>query len=301
MTGDFELVKDGSYKKLRKNKNGYEYFLKGVCETCGQEFFKRKHKPNKFCSHKCSDEGKKNDIVEIFSSNTLDVLTGSLLSDGSYRKTKNNQNSSFTHLCKFEEYIDFLISELDFKVKKNKVFGYGKYNKGKEYFTIYSQANSVFTGLRNKWYPNGKKIVPKDVELNRTVLLHWFLGDGTLDNQDGVIFCSDSFTETDNMYLIDKLKKMGFDAYLKKDKNRIVIPNKSVFEFFNFIGESPVVCYNHKWDSKVHESYYGRVCKFCEIKFDAKHNHKKYCSDNCQKKHWKIIKDKKEDLAHSKM
>lgn len=150
------------------------------------------------------------------------------------------------------------------------------------------------------WCPNGKKVVPANIELNKTVLLHWFLGGGMLDNQNGVILCTDSFSVEENYFLIEKLNIFGFNSYYKKDKNRIVIPNKSVFEFFEFIGTSPVVGYNYKWDTKVTESYYGRICKFCGNKFDTMCNHKKYCSDKCQKKHWKV-KSEEEELAHAKI
>jgi len=295
MTGDFKKIKDGSYRMIRKNGKGYEYYTKGVCEQCGKFFYKRKHKSNKFCSYKCSDESKKN-LEEIFlTKNDLDIVNGSLLSDGHLRRIINNQNSSFTHSCKFEEYIDFFIKQFSFELTKFK----GKNNSGFDYYTINSKANVFFTNLRKKWYPNDVKIVPKDIELNQTTILHWYLGDGTLDNQVGAVFCTDSFTKEDNKFLIEKLNCYNFDAFLKETVNRIIIPNKKVFEFLNFIGISPVVCYNHKWDSIVHESYLNRTCGFCGEKFDTEYNHKKYCSDNCQKKQWKINKDKKEDLAHT--
>jgi hypothetical protein len=191
-------------------------------------------------------------------------------------------------VCKFEEYVDFLKEQLSFDITK----GINKKKDGNISYFINSQAGNVFTELRKKWYPNGIKIVPKDIEINKTVLLHWYLGDGTLNNQVGVILCTDCFSKEDNLFLIDKLNQYDLEVYLKKDNNRIVIPNKRVFEFFNLIGVSPVICYNHKWDTLVSESYLGRSCNYCGKKFNTEYNHKKYCSDNCQKKQWKINKDK---------
>jgi len=298
MIGDFEITKDGSYKKKRKSGTGYEYYIKGRCEICGAEFLKRKHKANRFCSLRCSDESKKNLEEIVLTKNDLDVINGSLLSDGHCKRIINNQNSSFTHSCVFKEYIDFLAEQLGFELSQYSGKGHSGYSNGNDYFTITSRANKCFTKLREKWYPNGKKIVPKDIELNRTVVLHWYLGDGTLDNQVGAVFCTDSFSKEDNKVLIEKLNFYEFDAYLKESTNRIIIPNKKVFEFLNFIGISPVVCYNHKWETIVKESYLNRTCGFCGKKFNTEYNHKRFCSDNCQKKRWKINKNKKEDLAH---
>lgn len=294
MTGDFKKTKDGSYRILRKSGKGYEYYTQGVCEQCNIKFYQRKHKSNRFCSIKCSNISKKNNEELIITENDLSIITGSLLSDGYLKKIVNDQNSYFTHTCKFEEYVSLLREELSFKTSKF----HGITKKGHKYFYINSQANNVFTNLRKKWYPNNKKSIPKDIEINETVLLHWFLGDGTLNNQEGVLFCTDCFSKEDNIFLIEKLNFYNFEAYFKKDKNRIVIPNKKVFEFLNFIGISPVECYNHKWDTVVKESYFGRICGFCGKTFDTEYNHKKYCSDNCQKKQWRINKNKKEDLAH---
>lgn len=130
MTGDFEITKDGSYRKKRKNGIGYEYYVLGICENCGIEFLKRKHKKNRFCSLICSDESKKNSEEITLTKNDLDIINGSLLSDGHCRRIINNQNSSFTHSCSFKEYVDFLSQQFSFEMSMYNGRKYSGYSNG---------------------------------------------------------------------------------------------------------------------------------------------------------------------------
>ncbi len=287
MEEGFVFIKDNYYSRRRKSGK-VDYFEKKFCKSCGEEFFKRKYKEtNIYCSNEC----RKKDLEPsklIFNENDYSILVGSLLSDGSITKTYNTKNYYFTHLCKYEEYVDFISSELSFDLRK-----YVSVVEDKNYYTIRSGVNESFTELREKWYPEGKKQVPKDLKLNEVVMLHWFLGDGNLDNQNGITFCTDSFNKNGIEFLICEITKLGFDCYYS-NKNRIIIPNRCVYEFLQFIGPTPVECYLHKWDSIVKESYFGRICKNykCKNVFDANVNHNYFCSKNCCNQVWRM-KNKK--------
>jgi hypothetical protein len=37
-----------------------------------------------------------------------------------------------------------------------------------------------FGVYRKKWYPNDLKTIPRDLKITPTILLHWYLGDGSL-------------------------------------------------------------------------------------------------------------------------
>jgi hypothetical protein len=283
MEEGFVFIKEGYYSKRRKSGK-LDYFEKKCCKNCEEEFFKRKYKKNNiYCSSECRKIGSESPKL-IFNKNDYSVLVGSILSDGCITKTQNTKNYYFTHLCKYEEYVDFISSELSFDLSK-----YASERKGKNYYTIRSGVNESFTELRDKWYPDGKKQVPLDLKLNDVVMLHWFLGDGNLDNKNGITFCTDSFNKEGVDFLIDEIKKLGFDSYYS-NKNRIIIPNRCVYEFLEFIGPTPVECYLHKWDSIVKESYIGRICKNpkCDNVFDAKVNHNYYCSKNCCNQVWRL-------------
>ena len=155
--------------------------------------------------------------------------------------------------------------------------------------TLCFPTHPVFTELRDKWYPNGKKIIPKDLIITPTVFLHWFLGDGNYNKSHGITLCTDSFSEKDVLTLINNLNKnYCIESYHRKLTNRIIIPNRYVFEIFNIIGQSPVYCYLHKWDTSIIESYFNRTCLNgeCANKFNTLYNHQKHCSDKCYKRWW---------------
>lgn len=61
---------------------------------------------------------------------------------------------------------------------------------------------------RARWYPEGKKIVPRDVVLTPVSVALWFCGDGTSDKSTGTLsFCTNGFTRPDVEFLGDRLGK----------------------------------------------------------------------------------------------
>lgn len=271
MVGEKILINEKEYKIIGKNRT--EYFIESSCVGCGSIFYKKKYKKTKFCSQSCQFHKILN-IDDV----TNQIINGSLLSDGSITKSKKDKNYGFTHTCKFEEYIDFINYNLSFKTKKI---------ENRKYFYLRSGNHEFFSNLRRIWYPNGVKEVPKDIKLTPLTLLHWYLGDGSLQNSLGVVLCTDSFNNEDSLFLSKKLFEVfKIESYILEKKNRIVIPNKFVYEFFNVIGECPVECYSHKWDSIVKKSYFNRVCGYCSKNFDANYNHQRFCSNRCCKNSW---------------
>ena len=106
-----------------------------------------------------------------------DVIVGSLLGDGClYRKTKNgvkvfNADFSITKTASAEPYLEYLVSIMQPIVPKVKInhHSYSGYT-GKQQCQLTTGLNAIFTPLYNKWYPNGKKIVPKDLKITWGVL-----------------------------------------------------------------------------------------------------------------------------------
>ncbi len=236
-----------------------------------------------------------NSIPIIFDSQTAQIVTGSLLSDGTIgRPHKRCQNYYFSHSSASEQYVDFLKSQICFHLNKNAYQASINQAKGKIKhsirgtggYTIRSRTSPVFTNLRNEWYPNDKKSVPKTIELTPIVVLHWYLGDGTLDNERGVEFCTEGFDADSIEYLREKLTNIVEVDVTKR--NRLLVPNRSVFEFFEYVGHSaPFEDYAHKWDTIVKEAYSGRKCKGCGISFDTKLNSRYFCSHTCYIRHWR--------------
>jgi hypothetical protein len=112
--------------------------------------------------------------------------------------------------------------------------------------------------LRTKWYPDGKKHVPADVELSPTACLYWYLEDGSLEKRknkaERIVLCSMGFSRKENEMLVEKLKKiLGFKDGIKVMKRGSIRLNilqaKSFLEYIG--GKSPVRCFDYKFDPTV--------------------------------------------------
>lgn len=280
-----------NYIKIGENlyrDSTHRYIIK-ICEYCGKEFYCRNDKilKKKTCNSECHQKLVEKNNLYTFDKKTLDILTGSLLSDGCITKGYNAKNYHYTHFSMHEEYIDYLISEMNIYLYKQyykpRKTGDGKYMSKGGYYLI-SKYSVSFTEMRKLWYPEGTKIVPSNLELNPTILLHWYLGDGNIGNENGIELCTDSFDENSMDILLEELYKLNFLPH-KNKFNRIDIPNKRVFEFLEYIGKSPVECFNYKWNTIVKKSYKNRICLNCGSFFDTEYNHKIYCSNECSIKY----------------
>lgn len=81
-----------------------------------------------------------------------------------------------------------------------------------------------FTDQRHRWYPNGVKCVPSDVDLSPISLAHWYFGDGGVGGQGyHARFCTDSFTVEDVTYLIQRLTALYGWRPTRTDRNRILL------------------------------------------------------------------------------
>jgi hypothetical protein len=82
-------------------------------------------------------------------------------------------------------------------------------SKNNTYITLQfaTKVSPYFNYFHDLFYINGKKVVPYGVEHLKTprALAHWFKDDGTTDRYKGgivgFVFCTDSFTWADVLYL----------------------------------------------------------------------------------------------------
>ena len=109
-----------------------------------------------------------------------------------------------------------------------------------------------FTLMRQRWYPEGCKIIPSDLRITPTTLAHWHWGDGTISNYGYTIsLCTDSFSKDDVLFLIDLLKKdLGIhSAFTNKQKKypRINIYRKQDrISMVNLVKEYCPECFLYK-------------------------------------------------------
>lgn len=65
---------------------------------------------------------------------------------------------------------------------------------------------------RRRWYPKGKKRVPRDLVLTPRVLAHWFAGDGS-GTPHSLVFYTNGFLKTDVHFLVRGLSRLGVEAH----------------------------------------------------------------------------------------
>jgi len=180
------------------------------------------------------------------------IINGLMLGDGCLFQSKKT-TARYSHGYKYKEYIDFICKELD--IEWGKLYQDKKTNC----FHIKSLSSPTWLELKQKWYIDNKKIVPKDIKINGKTLLFWFLGDGFINTPTKyrdkdtkyyeIFLCTDAFNRDDNNFLINKLSDIGIVSTLTS-RNRLRISAKSNKRFFELVGECPVECYKYKWRMK---------------------------------------------------
>lgn len=176
------------------------------------------------------------------------ILNGLLLGDGYINA--NTFSGRYQQACKYKEFLEHITSIL--ALDWGPIYFDRKWNC---YF-IKSRFNPTLLEFRKRWYPNGKKIVPKDLVLSTEIVLYWFLGDGSIrfgnkskfphSKHYEIKLATDGFSRDDNLFLVDKLTDIGLRSCLLK-RNQIKIFTESNEKFFKLIGSCPVNCYKYKW------------------------------------------------------
>lgn len=194
------------------------------------------------------------------------ILEGLLLSDMSINKRSNPNHNSFitlttihlpfaTHLKQVLPSHDFKLytrkARVSFDLKLQKTFNH----KESYYFT--SNVKHQYTLLRSKWYPEGKKVIPKDIILSPISLKYLFYGDGNCSKYSNdswqVGLATNSFTKEDCIFLKELLlTKYNLNFTLskaspRKEQYTLRLQRKEeVKDFFRIIGQ-PIDCFSYKW------------------------------------------------------
>ena len=186
------------------------------------------------------------------------VFDGMMLSDGHLEKSVKSKNARFSLCCKHEEFAKvFYQRSGSFNWTEPSCRDvYDKRTK-KTYksWRLKSKTDERFTKEHQRWYYEGKKIVPRDLVFDKTTLIWWYLGDGSLSrkksrpNYRRIILCTQGFAIQDNNFLKSKLEKLLGNDSIYIEGNQIIIGRKALCNFIKIIGtKSPVSCYQYKFD-----------------------------------------------------
>lgn len=193
---------------------------------------------------------KYNKISISFSQLFHEYLLGSLMGDGSLRIHKRGRNPYYTHTDKNKEAINHFKYLFEKEgIKTSKIWQ----NKKSKCFMFQTEARQEFINYYNLFYPkSNKKILPK-VDLTPTILLYWYIGDGSVKKQKGTLnnACQIS-NKFGNSYILKQLKSLfhiNCNYYKEnlRDLGVFYIPHKGFIKFIEYIGICPIKCYEYKW------------------------------------------------------
>lgn len=196
------------------------------------------------------DNGKRNHCN--LSKEGIEWINGELLGDGCLQ-SRSKYSAQFTYTSKHLKYCEYVKNTLEF-------FGIlgGKINKryhknlGNITYHYRSLCYPELLVIRKKWYPKGKKIVPKNIELTPLICRQWYIGDGSLLHQEKkrphLYLATNGFTILDVEWLVKQLIKLGFKTTRQPALNIVSISVYSTKSFLNYIGVCPVECYSYKWN-----------------------------------------------------
>lgn len=203
------------------------------------------------------------------------VITGCLLGDAGLRCYNKSSNLSYPCFCKKNKFYDHVlyVGKLLFGEHAENRIKETSSNIGLQKFPCFFLSSYVHEELMpywTKWYPeenNYVKVVPRDIDLTPTALLHWFMDDGSASyrkrnypsnwtqrkTQVKLTLCSESFTFEDQQFLCDLINSSyHLKAAVKKSNSggtgfRIGIGQSKVKDFFDLMGPCPVPSMAYKW------------------------------------------------------
>jgi DNA-binding XRE family transcriptional regulator len=248
------------------------------------------------------------------------ILEGTLLGDGCIKFDNYNYSKYLSYKItakdrSFLEWIEKIF--LNFKIRCWITVDNKKLNINSLYFYINKCPFPEFLLLREKWYierlnKHAQKIIPKDLKLNSTVLLHWYLGDGCLIRRKNdenrvpfIVLATNTFSKEDVDFLIQKLKELNLNFYPVKYKSGFTkkasgyclysnTQDGTPFRFFKLMGECPKEIANCSTGRKgiYHEE------KFFRDKWPTEDDWIKILSNN--KEIGKTIKERRQELNMSR-
>jgi hypothetical protein len=179
------------------------------------------------------------------------VLVGSLLGDGSLRiqgrgSRRLNALLEVNHSVQFKEYVDW-----KHEVFQSFVLTPPKPRAGNGTRVAYrftTQSLPVFTDYFRWFYGDGKKAIPRDLELDPLILAVWFMDDGS-KSRSACYLNTQQFTTAEQSLLIERLAQtFGIEGHLNRDKQyfRLRITTRGTRKLMDLIRPFILPCFRYK-------------------------------------------------------
>ncbi len=202
---------------------------------------------------------RKNPPITI-SDEMMEFIQGNVLGDGGIFSVSDKKNiqrtASYAHSSK---YLDMLLYLRDV-FEKNGIESMGNINRFVHkrnraiYYQYWTKHYEELLAIRNYMYKDGKKIIPKDLEFTPTIVLHWYIGDGSLNkykHNKSITICTQGFSVEDVDFAVKKFNKIGLHCTRQPSCNSISFAMKSTGDFLDFVGPCPEEIehiYGYKFD-----------------------------------------------------
>lgn len=146
------------------------------------------------------------------------VVLGTLLGDGYLRIVPGRQDAflEVNHALSQSEYVQW-----KYTVLRNISAGAPKQRQGngsRVAFRFHTRQSSELTELCNRFYSNGVKTIPVDIQIDSVALAVWFMDDGSWCRSSDVYLNTQQFDYQSQSRLLAALATLGLQATLNKDK-----------------------------------------------------------------------------------
>lgn len=215
---------------------------------------------------KCVQYIKQNSIE--MSDNLYKIIDGELLGDGCVFRTSIQADfrESFGYNKKeWAEYLILLFKNNNIPIVGNKIYKRNPSGKSKNITWSFSTINTIqFSDIHKRWYIENKnfdiykkkifanrkniKIVPTDIQLYKKTLLHWYIGDASVNLGGGCMIHTEGFNFNAVEFLRFKLLNEFDIKTSHSKKNTIYVPKSERIKLLEIIGDCPVECYKYKWN-----------------------------------------------------
>jgi hypothetical protein len=176
------------------------------------------------------------------------VLIGSLLGDGTLRRQRGKLNAllEVNHAYASRDYVDFkhdVFEEYVLTPPKRR-----KGNGKRVAYRFTTRSLPVFTRYFDRFYPDGHKLVPKDLKLSPLALAVWYMDDGS-KSRSACYLNTQQFGQEDQETLQGILRdQFSIESNLNRDKQytRIRVTTKGTIKLFELVQPHVIDCFRYK-------------------------------------------------------
>jgi hypothetical protein len=148
---------------------------------------------------------KYNKLPIKFSDFFKDFLIGSLMGDGSLIINKNGRNPFYAHTDKNKETILYYKQVFENEgIKTSSIW----VNPLSKCYTFQTECRVEFLPIYQLFYVNSTKKILPNIDLNPTILLYWYIGDGSVKQSGTYTNACQISNKWGNPYILTQFKNL---------------------------------------------------------------------------------------------